>query len=97
MADRQRGPGAATVITSIFDEAQRRDPTHRRTWVFLVDGAKHQIACIQAQAQAQTQARQVQVAIVCDFIHVLECLWYRHMVPGGDIVGYLGGVSCRMC
>ena len=63
--------GAATVITSIFEEAQRRDPTHQRTWVALVDGAKHQIDCIQAEARA----RQVQVTIVCDFIHVLEYLW----------------------
>jgi len=62
---------AATVITSIFDEAERRDPAHERTWVALVDGAKHQIDCIQAEARA----RQVQITIVCDFIHVLEYLW----------------------
>jgi hypothetical protein len=42
---------AATVISSIFDEAQRRDPTHARTWVALVDGAKHQIDRIQAEAR----------------------------------------------
>lgn len=63
--------GAATVICSIFEEAQRRDPTHQRTWVALVDGAKHQIDRIQAEARA----RRVQVTIVCDFIHVLEYLW----------------------
>jgi hypothetical protein len=62
---------AATVICSIFEEAQRRDPTHQRTWVALVDGAKHQIDCIQAEARA----RHVNVTIVCDFIHVLEYLW----------------------
>jgi hypothetical protein len=62
---------AATVICSIFDEAQRRDPTHQRTWVALVDGAKHQIDCIKAEAKN----RDVQVSIVCDFIHVLEYLW----------------------
>ena len=62
---------AATVITAIFDEAQRRDPTGKRTWVALVDGAKHQIDCIQAEAKA----RQVNVTVVCDFIHVLEYLW----------------------
>ena len=43
----------------------------QRTWVALVDGAKHQIDCIQAEARA----RQVNVTIVCDFIHVLEYLW----------------------
>ena len=63
--------GAAAVITSIFEEAQRRDPTHQRTWVALVDGARHQIDCIQAGAKD----RGVQVTIVCDFIHVLEYLW----------------------
>ena len=62
---------AATVISSIFDEAQRRDPGHQRTWVALVDGAKHQIDCIQAEAKA----RKIKVAVVCDFIHALEYLW----------------------
>jgi hypothetical protein len=62
---------AATVICSIFEEAQRRDPAHQRTWVALVDGAKHQIDRIQAEAKT----RHVQVTIVCDFIHVLEYLW----------------------
>jgi hypothetical protein len=63
--------GAATVISSIFDEAQRRDPTHQRTWVALVDGARHQIDCIQAEAEA----RNIKVAVLCDFIHVLEYIW----------------------
>jgi len=62
---------AAAVISSIFEEAQRRDPQNQRTWVALVDGAKHQIDCINAEAKA----RQVEVSIVCDFIHVLEYLW----------------------
>lgn len=62
---------AASVISQVFDEAQRRDPEHRRAWVALVDGAKHQIDCINAEAEA----RQVEVSIVCDFIHVLEYLW----------------------
>ncbi len=62
---------AATVIWSIVEEAQRRDPQHQRTWAALVDGAKHQIECIKAEADA----RKVQVTIVCDFIHVLEYLW----------------------
>ena len=62
---------AASVISAVFDEAQRRDPDHRRTWVALVDGAKHQIECINAEAKA----RGVKVSIVCDFIHVLEYLW----------------------
>ncbi|MGB7980205.1 MAG: hypothetical protein WCF36_05375 [Candidatus Nanopelagicales bacterium] len=62
---------AATFISSIFDEAQRRDPNHQRTWVALVDGAKHQIDCIQAEAKART----IKIGVVCDFIHVREYLW----------------------
>ena len=62
---------AATVVGRIFDEADRRDPTHARTWIALVDGNNHQIDRIQAEA---TQ-RGIDVTILCDFIHVLEYLW----------------------
>lgn len=62
---------AATVIGSVFDEAQRRDPSQQRTWVALVDGAKHPIERIHAEAEA----RKIKVTIVCDFIHVLEYIW----------------------
>lgn len=51
---------ARSVIASAFDEAERRDPGHDRTWVALVDGANHQIDVINAQAAA----RQVEVTIV---------------------------------
>ncbi|MGH9284608.1 MAG: ISKra4 family transposase [Acidimicrobiales bacterium] len=63
--------GAATVLARVFDEAQRRDPGHRRAWVALVDGNNHQIDRIKAEAKA----RKLTVAIVVDFIHVLEYLW----------------------
>ncbi|MGH9286580.1 MAG: ISKra4 family transposase, partial [Acidimicrobiales bacterium] len=62
---------AASVVGQVFDEAERRDPQHRRTWVALVDGNNHQIHRIGAEAQA----RGVTVPIVCDFVHVLEYLW----------------------
>src|SRR5215203_3592303 len=62
---------AAEVITAVFDEASRRDPGHRRTWVALVDGNTHQIDRVHAEARA----RGVQVTIVVDFVHVLENLW----------------------
>jgi hypothetical protein len=62
---------AATVIGRIFDEADRRDPTHTRTWIALVDGNNHQIDRIQTEA---TQ-RGIDLTILCDFIHVLEYLW----------------------
>ena len=62
---------AATVVTAIFDEADRRDPDHQRTWVALVDGNVHQIQRIQAEAKN----RGIAVVIIIDFVHVLEYLW----------------------
>ena len=62
---------AATVIASVFDEAERRDPNHQHTWIALVDGNNHQIERIHAEAAA----RGVTVTTVVDFIHVLEYLW----------------------
>ena len=55
----------------MFDEAERRDPAHERTWVALVDGNNQQIDTIRAQAAT----RGVTVTIVIDFVHVLEKLW----------------------
>ena len=62
---------AATVVTAIFDEADRRDPNHQRTWIALVDGNVHQILRIQAEAAN----RNVTVTTIIDFVHVLEYLW----------------------
>jgi hypothetical protein len=62
---------AGTVIDEVLDEAERRDPKHRRTWVALVDGNNHQIQRIKAGAKA----RGVNVTIVVNFVHVLEYLW----------------------
>jgi hypothetical protein len=62
---------AVHVLSMIFDEAERRDPGHQGTWVALVDGANYQIARIKAEAKA----RNVEVAIICDFVHVLEYIW----------------------
>ena len=61
----------AEVIKRVFDEAERRDPKHRRTWVALVDGANHQIERIRFEARK----RQVKVTIVVDLVHVLTYLW----------------------
>jgi len=81
---RKRGPAAAgkwltasvtsditAVVAAGFDEAERRDPGHRRTWAALVDGNKQQIEAIEAEAAR----RHVTVHIICDFIHVLEYTW----------------------
>ena len=59
------------VIAAMFDEAERRDPAHERTWVALVDGNRQQIDTIREQAAT----RGVTVTIVIDFVHVLEYLW----------------------
>jgi hypothetical protein len=82
--DRARGPRAAgkwltasvtgdipAVIAAAFDEAGRRDPGHRRTWIALVDGNRTQIDAITAEAAS----RGVTVTVICDFVHVLEYTW----------------------
>ena len=62
---------AAEVIRDVFDEAERRDPRHLRTWVVLLDGNNHQIK----QVLAEAGARGVKIHLLVDFIHVLEYLW----------------------
>jgi hypothetical protein len=59
------------VITAAFDEAEARDPGHRRTWVVLVDGAEHQLGLIRAEAAR----RNADIHVVIDLIHVLEYIW----------------------
>ena len=58
------------MIRAGFDEATRRDPEHRRTWICLLDGNAHQIDRVTTEAEA----RDVPVTIIVDFIHVLEYL-----------------------
>jgi hypothetical protein len=62
---------AASVVAAMFDEADRRDPDHTRTWIALVDGNNHQIARINTEARN----RGVSLTIVIDFVHVVEYLW----------------------
>ncbi len=59
------------VIQAVFDQATQRHPSHRRTWVVLVDGARHQLDLVAAEAAR----RGVAVHILVDLIHVLEYLW----------------------
>jgi hypothetical protein len=61
----------AAVIAAGFDEAGRRDPGCRRTWVVLVDGNRAQIEAVETEAAR----RGVTVHIVCDLVHVIEYLW----------------------
>jgi len=59
------------VIAAAFDEAERRDPQHKREWPVLIDGNNTQIEAVTAEAAR----RGVTVTVVIDFIHVLEYLW----------------------
>jgi hypothetical protein len=61
----------ATVVASVFAEAGRRDPLHQRPWIALADGNVHQLTRITAEARD----RGITIAIICDFMHVLEYLW----------------------
>jgi hypothetical protein len=62
---------AASLIKRVFEEAERRDPEHERTWVALVDGNSHQIDRIEIEAAR----RKMKITVVIDVIHVLEYLW----------------------
>ena len=56
------------VIAAAFDEAERRDPQHKRDWAVLIDGNNTQIEAVTSEAAS----RGVTVTIVIDFIHVLD-------------------------
>lgn len=62
---------ATSAIKAVFDEAERRDPHHQRSWVGLVDGNNHQIDRLRTEAGE----RGIDLHIVCDFVHVVEYLW----------------------
>lgn len=58
-------------IAEMFAETARRDPTHARPWVVLVDGSESQLA----QVRAKALELGVSVTIIVDVIHVLHYLW----------------------
>ncbi|MDX3715000.1 ISKra4 family transposase [Streptomyces europaeiscabiei] len=58
------------TIAATFDQAEARDPGHVRTWVALVDGARHQLDLIHAEAVR----RRVTVHVLLDIVHV-KYLW----------------------
>jgi hypothetical protein len=63
--------GREVTVGKAFDQASRRDPGRRRTWIGLVDGDIHQLGLFQDAAAA----RGIEITILVDFIHVLEYLW----------------------
>ena len=81
---RRTGPGRRTAGTPATSPPAATSPSARsstrptaatlvtcRTWIALVDGDNYQLGLIQAAAAA----RGITLAIVIDFIHVLEYLW----------------------
>lgn len=73
------------VISHMFDEANRRDPKHKREWVVLVDGQRHQLDLI----EHEIENRKLKVTTVLDLIHVVEYLWKasRSFHPEGSPEG----------
>ena len=61
----------AEVIEEMFAEADRRDPKHERTWLVLVDGQEAQLR----EVEAAIARHRTGVAVIQDFVHVLEYLW----------------------
>jgi hypothetical protein len=61
----------SAVIRDAFEQARRRDPRFKRTWVVLVDGNRDQLKLVKKTARKLG----VQITIVVDLIHVLEYLW----------------------
>jgi pyruvate/2-oxoacid:ferredoxin oxidoreductase beta subunit len=61
----------ASTVSDVFDQAERRDPGHARTWIALADGDIYQIGLFQDQAAR----RGMKITILVDFIHVLEYIW----------------------
>lgn len=59
------------AIAEMFAEAERRDPSHERRWVVLLDGSNSQ----RDQVLAEAKRRGVKVTIVTDLLHVLHYLW----------------------
>lgn len=59
------------VIAEAFDEAEGRDPEHRKRWLVLVDGDRKLTRWVRAEARR----RGIEITLVLDFIHALEYLW----------------------
>jgi hypothetical protein len=62
---------ADAVIKAMFAEAHKRDPKHRKEWVILVDGNKHQLRLVKALAKKEG----VDAVVILDIVHVIEYLW----------------------
>lgn len=63
--------GIHEAVRAMFDEAERRDPEHRRRWVVLLDGADDQRKAVEREAER----RGVRTTILMDLLHALHYLW----------------------
>jgi hypothetical protein len=61
----------ASVIRDAFEQARRRDPSFKRTWVVLLDGNRDQLKLVKKTARKLG----VVITILVDVIHVLEYVW----------------------
>jgi hypothetical protein len=59
------------VIKKAFEEAGCRDPAHKKNWVALADGNKHQIRILGRVAKDKG----LNLTIIVDIIHVIEYIW----------------------
>lgn len=59
------------AIDEMFQEAHRRDPKRRKTWLVLVDGHEPQLEAVKRQARKHRAS----LTIVLDIMHVLHYLW----------------------
>ncbi|WP_326674291.1 ISKra4 family transposase [Streptomyces sp. NBC_01257] len=57
------------TIAAAFDQAEARD--HARTWLVLVDGARHQLDLI----ESESARRGIEVTVLLDIVHVSEYVW----------------------
>jgi hypothetical protein len=64
------------VVGDAFQEALRRDPERKKTWVGLVDGNATQISLLKKSACKNC----VEMTIILDIIHVSEYLWSASLV-----------------
>jgi len=84
------------VIKKAFGEAGSRDPAHKKNWVALADGNKHQIRVLRRIAKDKG----LDLTIIVDIIHVTEYLWDagRAFYPkAGEDLEYLRGLSAQLC
>ncbi len=64
------------VLRAAFEEASRRDPQRKKTWVALSDGNETQLRLLEKLALEYG----VRLTIVLDVIHATEYLWKATMV-----------------